>query len=135
VSLQYPIIDVLLHPPFGFLQREVVAGLFSGSGDLDRNTGALAPFNNVNAYGLRVTFFTVPAPFGYDLGSPRVYHNRMVQLTVRYRDALGNDQDLELYDVHAEQAFFWREPGPLLIHYEICPGVECVFEWLIIKFP
>jgi len=128
-------VRTLLHPPFGWLRREVIAGTFSGSGDLDRNTGALPPFDNVNAYGLRWSFFTVPAPFGYDLGSPRVYHNRMIQITVRYRDALGNDQDLEVYDVHFEQAIFWKEPGPLLIHYEIAPGVDVVFEWLIVKYP
>ncbi len=135
MSLTFPLSDTLLHPPYGALRRELLAGIFSGSGDLTRATGALPPFNNVNAYGLRTSFFTVPAQFGYRLGQPLEYENRMVQLTARYTDALGNNDDLEVLDLHFEWVWLWQEPGPLLIHYEIFPGVACVFEWLIVKFP
>lgn len=135
MSLQFPIVSELLHPPFGALRRELTGFLSSGSGDLDRNTGAIPPFNHVNAYGIRWVFFTVPAGFGYTLGSPKVYEQRMIQLSVRYTDAVGNDADLEVYDAHAEGMFFWKEAGPLLIHYEIVPGVSVQFEWLIVKFP
>ncbi len=135
MSLQFPILDTLLHPPYGALRRELIAGVFSGSGSLTRNTGALPPFNNVNAYGLRTSFFTVPAKFGFKLGNPLEYEQRMVQLTARYTDALGNDDDLEVLDLHIERVWIWVEPGPTLIHYEITPGVVCVFEWMIVKFP
>jgi len=135
VTLTYPLLDTLLHPPYAFLRRELIAGTFSASGDLTRATGALPPFNHVNAYGLRTQFFTVPAELGYRLGQPLEYEMRMVQLTARYTDALGNDDDLEVVDLHVERVWVWQEPGPTLIHYEILPGVVCVFEWLIVKFP
>ncbi len=134
MSLSFPLTDVLLHPPYGAMRRELIAGLFTGGGDLQRAGGA-APFNNVNAYGLRTQFFTVPAGFGREPGSPVVYQPRMVQLTARYEDALGNDDDLEVLELHSERVWIWQEPGPLLIHYEVTAGVECVFEWMIIKFP
>jgi hypothetical protein len=133
--LQFPILDVLLHPPYGAMRRELIAGTFSGTGNLTRATGSLPPFNNVNAYGLRVSFFTVPAELGYLLGSPNQYYDRMVELTARYSDALGNDDDLEVVNIHFERVWIWAEPGPALIHYDILPGVSCVFEWMIVKFP
>jgi len=134
MSLSFPLTDVVLHPPYGAMRRELISGVFTGSGDLDR-PGGFAPFNNVNAYGLRISFFTVPASFGRTPGSPVEYQLRMVQLTARYEDALGNDDDLEVVDLHNEQVWIWREPGPLLIHYEVTDGVEVTFEWMIVKFP
>ena len=135
MSLQFPIADALFHPPYGFTRRELIPGLFSDSGDLQRATGSLPPFNNVNAYGLRWAFFTVPEGIGRKFGSPDVFDRRMIQLTARYRNADGDDDDLEVIDVYSEQTWFWREPGPLLIHYEIYPFVEVVFQWLIIRYP
>ncbi len=135
MTFSVPLVDTVLHPPYGAMRRELIAGVFSGSGDLTRATGAFAPFNNVNAYGIRTQFFTVPAGFGRVLGSPDEYFDRMVQLTARYEDALGNDDDLEVLDLHIERVWIWQEPGPLLIHYEIAPGVECIFEWMVVNFP
>jgi len=65
-----PIANTLLHPPLGALRRELITGVYSGSGDLTR-PGGFPPFENVNAYGLTWSFFTVPETFGYQLGSPR----------------------------------------------------------------
>ncbi len=135
MSLVFPVADVVLHPPYGFMRRELLVGTFSGSGTLTRATGALPPFNNVNAYGLRTTFFTIPAELSRTFGTPDVFQQRMVQLTARYTDALGNDDDLEIHDVHFEHVWLWGEPGPTLIHYDILPFVVVVFEWMIVKFP
>lgn len=126
----------ILRPPYGALRRELIPGIFSGSGDLDRNTGALPPFNNVNAFGLEWTFFTVPAALGYQVGQPLVYYERMIQLTTIHTDALGHDVVSEIFDAHAEGLYWrWNEAGPTRIHYEIFPFVEVVFQWLIVKFP
>lgn len=135
MSLSFPVAGALFHPPYGFTRRELVPGLFSGSGDLERDTGALPPFNHVNAYGLRWTFFTVPDGIGRRFGSPDIFDRRMLQLTARYRNLDDSDDDLEVLEVFSEHTWFWQEPGPLLIHYEIYPFVEVVFEWLIVRFP
>jgi len=135
MSLVFPIADALFHPPYGFMRRETISGTFTGSGDLQRATGAAAPFNNVNAYGLRTSFFTIPAEMGYVLGDPNVYFDRIVQLTAVYEDALGNDDVLEELDVHFERVWLWLEPGPLKIHYDVFPGCVVSFQWMIVKFP
>ena len=135
MSLVFPIADALFHPPYGSMRRELIAGTFSGGGDLQRATGAVAPFNNVNAYGLRVSFFTIPAGFGYVVGSPNVYYDRIVQLTAVYEDAVGNADTLESVDIHYERFWLWAEPGPLRIHYEVLPGCVVAFQWMIVKFP
>jgi hypothetical protein len=75
----------------------------------------------------------VPPGFGYKLGEPLIYQQRMLELTVRYVDVDGFESDLEVLEAYAEQGFFWREPGPLLVHYEITPGVAVVFEWFVLR--
>jgi len=131
-----PIFEALIHPPLGAIQRELIPGVFSGAGDLDRKTGNLPPFNNVNAYGLTWTFFTVPAAFGRIAGDPIVFEERMLQLSTIHADALGHEFTSEFHDFRSEEIWWlWENTGPTRIHYEIQVGVVVVFFWLIIKFP
>ena len=44
------------------MRRELIAGTFSGGGDLQRATGAVAPFNNVNAYGAQLRKIAAGGP-------------------------------------------------------------------------
>lgn len=128
-----PILETLLHPPIGLLQRELIPGLVSGSGDLTRSTGALAPFDHVNAYGLTWSFFTVPVTFGFDFGSPAVYDERMVQLSTIHTDFVGHDIISEYHAFSVEGIYWlWDNPGPTRIHYEVQVGVQLVLYWLIV---
>lgn len=128
-----PIIDVLLHPPLGFLRRELIPGLFSGSGDLTRNDGRLPPFNNVNAYGLTWTFFTVPDTLGVEFGNPNVYEERMLQLSAMHIGQDGHELVSEFHSFAVEGVYWlWENVGPARIHYDIRIGVELTFFWLII---
>jgi len=132
-SLPIPVIDLILHPPIGLLQRELIVGALSGSGDLTRNTGQLAPFNNVNAYGLAWTFFTVPAAFGRTAGSPVIYDERMIQLSAVYSDFGGHDFIGEYHSFFAEGIYWlWDTAGPTRIHYEIAVGVVVTAYWLTV---
>ena len=132
MSIQWPIGLNLLHPPLGLLQRELIPGLADGIGDLVR-PGPTAPFNHVNAFGLSWTFFSVPAPFGYTLGDPRTYHQRMIQLSTVHTDLSGHDTVSDVLDAHAEGLYWlWAEAGPTRVHYEIVPGVRVQFFWLVL---
>lgn len=126
----------ILHPPIGFLQRELIPGTFTDSGDLTRPASVLPPFNNVNAYGLTWSFFSVPVGIGRDLGTPDVFEERMVQLSAMYEDFAGHELVGEFHDFRVEGIYWlWEQAGPKRIHYEILDGVELVFHWLIVRIP
>jgi hypothetical protein len=130
-----PIADAVLHPPIGFLKRELI-GTFTGPQDFTRATGALPPFNHVNAYGISWDAFTIPSGFGRTLGSPVVYEQRLLQVSVVYTDFAGHDLIGEYHDAFVEGVYFeWQEPGPTKVHVEITAGVELTFFWLIVSLP
>lgn len=130
---QVPILEALLHPPLGALQRSLITGLFTGAGDLTRATGGPPPFNNVNAYGLTWDFFTVPAGYGRELGNPDLFDRRMIQLSTIHTGFDAHDLISEFHEFRAEGIYWlWNNPGPTRIHYDIAPGVEVVFFWLLV---
>lgn len=131
-----PVGNLLIHPPIGFLRRAVIPGVISGSGDLTRPTGALPPFNNVNAYGLSWSIFSIPAGFGKAEGFPDVYYERLVQLSTVHEDFEGHQMISEYHDFHAEGLYWlWETAGPKAVHYEVTPGVELVVYWLEVRIP
>ena len=120
----------ILHPPLRFTGRELIAGVFSGTGDLTK-PGLIPPFDHVAAWGITWSFFSVPAPFGYRVGTPRRYYELMIQLSTIHTDLDGHELVSDQFDAYAEGIYWlWREPAPLRVHYEIVPGVQVVFEWL-----
>jgi hypothetical protein len=135
--MTFPIAEVLLHPPLGSLTRLIIPGLFSGSGDLDRPAGIdHFPLNNVNAYGLTWSFFSVPDTIGYSLGQPVVYEERMLQTNTVHRARDGHDLVSEWHDWFVEGAWWlWFNPGPQRVHYDIRIGVQLVFYWIVLEFP
>jgi hypothetical protein len=124
--------ELLLHPPLGLITRELITGVFDGSGDLDRS-GPTPPFNHVNAFGLTWDFFTVPAGMGRTLGNPVIYEQRMLQLSTVHEGFDGHALVSEYHDFYAEGIYWlFANPGPLRVHYEIAPGVEVTFFWLLV---
>jgi len=131
-----PISEALLHPPLGLIKRLLIPGTFENSGDLQRMTGALPPFNNVNAYGLTWSFFTIPAGFGQTPGFPVIYDERMLQLSTVHTSFDGHDVISEYHDFRVDGIYWlWQNPGPTRIHYEIAPGVVLTFFWLVVNIP
>lgn len=131
-----PILNALLHPPLGALRREVIPGLFSGVGDLTRATGALPPFDHVNAYGLTWSFFTVPDTIGFTWSDPRIYEEPMLFLSTIHTGFDGHDLVSEYHTFQAEGIYWlWDNPGPTRVHYEVRIGVEAVLYWIIVKLP
>lgn len=133
---EVPLLQTILHPPLGAVRREIIPGTFSGAGDLQRPASVLPPFQNVNAYGLTWSIFTVPPGYGRRLGSPDVYDQRIVQVGTVHEDPDGHRLTSEWHEFHVEGVYWlWENPGPHHVHYEIGPGVSLVFYWLIVKFP
>lgn len=132
MSVNIPIGTNILRPPIGLLQRELIPGIFTGDGDLTR-PGGTVPFNNVNAFGLSWSFFSVPAPFGYELGEPRVYHHVMIRLTTIHQDIGSHQLVSETFDAHSDGIYWlWDNAGPSRVHYEIIPGLSVQFYWILI---
>lgn len=128
-----PIISNIIHPPLGVLRRDILPGIYAGSGDLTRATGALPPFNNVNAYGLAWSVFSIPIGYGFVLGDPVYFDERLVQLSTIHADFEGHELVSEYHDFHVEGIYWlWENAGPSRIHYEISPGVQLVLYWLTV---
>lgn len=90
----------------------------------------------MNAYGLTWDFFTVPAPFGYEFGSPAIYEHRMLQLSTIHTDGAGHDFISEYRSFAVEGLYWlWENPFPTKIHYEIQVGVTVTFFWLVFYLP
>lgn len=131
MSIPVPIQQFVLHPTFGAMRRELIPGVFSGIGDLTR-PGPTVPFNHVNAFGLVWSFITIPETIGFELGTPVIFEDRMVQLSAMHEDNIGNEFVSEFHDFRAEGIWWmWSNAGPSRIHYEIRIGVELAFYWLV----
>lgn len=132
-QISVPLVDLLLHPPLGALDRELIVGLISGPTNLTRNTGQLPPFDQVNAYGLSWSFVTIPAGFGSQPGSPIVYEERMVQASTVHTDHGGHDLISEFHAFQSEGIYWlWDNPGPTRVHVEVAPGLSIQAYWLVV---
>ena len=128
-SVELPVVNTLVSPPIALLRREVIPGTFTGAGDLTRPSGPL----NVDAFGISWDFFSVPAPFGYELGNPILYDNRMLQLSIIHTSTDAHEFISEYHAFNAEGIYLtWANPFPTRVHYEIIPGVVMVFFWLLV---
>lgn len=128
-----PILETLLHPPLGLLQRELITGTFTGSGDLTRADGHLAPFNHVNAYGLTWSIVTIPDTAGFIIGTPTVWWNRIIQVSTVHEDYAGHAIISEYHEFAVEGIYWlWANPGPTLVHYEIPLDIELALYWLVV---
>lgn len=131
-DIPIPVVETLIHPPLGLVKRALITGVFSGEGSLSRPTGALPPFNNVNAYGLTWSIFNIPAGWGRELGSPQYYEPRLVQLSTVHADYEGHQLISEWHDFFSEGVYWlWQNAGPLYVHFVISPGVVLNFWWLV----
>lgn len=126
-GIQIPIIDALVHPPFGLINRVLIPGLFNGD-------GTLAPPQNVAialTYGISWSFFTVPAKWGRVLGNPDALDPPVLQLAVDYNDLGGHTFTHQVeWQPYDGLYYFWNEPLPLALRYHIAPGVSLNFFWL-----
>lgn len=128
-DIDLPIVQQLLHPPVTLLRRELVTGLFSGSGSLTRAAGPIG----VNAFGLSWDFFTVPAGFGFTLGVPVIYEERMLNLAAIHSSLDGHAFVSEYHAFYADGIYWqWENSFPTRVDYDIAPGVSLVFHWLLV---
>jgi hypothetical protein len=126
-GISLPIIDNLLHPPFGVLHRtaEVTnpqAGPFV----------ALAPpfFGLFPAYGAALRLGSVGAFHGRDVSSPVEYDPPLGKLSLHYTDADGIDivQQVGLW-MYDNQPYLWETPLPSLLVVYTQPDVILNVWW------
>ena len=115
--------------------------MFEGDGELTRPAFAFPPFNNVNAFGIAVDFFTIPERIGRKHGFIDQFEERIVQICTVHTDQDGHDfvseymwQVEEFSGVFCDGAvWIWANAGPTKVGYSIFPGCVVVFHWMIAR--
>jgi hypothetical protein len=129
MSIAVGVIEQFLNPGLTNMTRELIPGLFSGTGSLTRPSGPLP----VDAVGIVCSFFIVPERYGRTFGEPLEWEPRMVQLAVIHTLKDGHEVVSEYRDMHSEALpFLWSVAYPTRVDYTIAPGVQVVFHWLLV---
>jgi hypothetical protein len=127
-NITIPIIDALIHPPFGVLSRSAAAGNPQAGGFL-----AVAPpsFGLFPAYGCVLKIHSVGAFHGRDVSFPVEYDPPLGKLGVHYTDLSGFDivQQLGFWTFDA-QPVLWETPLPALFTLYTAPDVTVDLFWL-----
>lgn len=120
------VIDLVRGPPRSVLQP-FGSQLLSGRGVLSAQ-----PPGTLNSYGATWSWFTVPAGYGKDDGALVEWHRRLAQFVV-IREGAGDIEYIDvLEDSHWEGNFIlWQSPNPTEIQYDIAPGVQVLWRWLV----
>lgn len=133
VSPPVSLISLVAHPPIQFISVVGDPEVITGRGELTHPFGPIA----VAAFGVQVTFFTIPAGFGYRDGAIREYQERIVQLAALQALANGTTEVLaELVDFNYEGIIWlWRDPFPTRLLYDVTPGCAVVIRWMGLALP
>jgi len=119
-------IDLVRGPPRSLL-RPFGSQLISGRGTL----GAQPP-GALHSFGGTWQIAVVPAGYGKDDGTVTEWGRRMGQFAV-IREGAGDDLYIDvLEDSHRGNDYIlWQFPNPTQINYDIAPGVQILWEWLV----
>jgi hypothetical protein len=128
VGLPTGVIQQFLHPPVGLLTRELIAPALTGAGTLTRTRGPVG----VDAFGIEISFFTIPAAFGRVLGAVDRFENRIIQLTVQHTLVDGHLVDTEVFDVYSEGIILFTESLPTSIAFDVTVGCTVIGHWLLV---
>lgn len=125
--------DLVLHPPVGFLIEVESPISLSGRGELTR-PGNPFPFF---IFGATLSFFTIPAGFGFRDGSVLEYRERVIQLCAVHQLANGSRQVLtEVLDLKTDGfMWLWDNAFPSRVLYDVTPGCVVILRWLGATIP
>jgi hypothetical protein len=125
-NLIMQVIDLVRGPPRSLLQP-FGSQLLSGRGVLSAQ-----PPGALHSFGGTWSIFTIPAGYGKDDGALVEWHRRIAQFVV-IREGAGDNTYVDvLEDSHWEGAFIlWQFPNPTEIQYDIAPGVQLLWRWLV----
>lgn len=119
----------LLHPPLGFVARELI-GDFDGNGSLTRT----APGVGVNAFGLTWEILTYGQGIGVDAGLPVRLETRMLELVLDHTDRHAHEfvSATALFD-YSNAYWFFPEAFPTRVNFQIAPSVTLRLYWLLVS--
>ena len=128
-GITIPIIDQLVHPSYGIVSANLIAG-----GPFNPGTYVLVPPQNalvVLTYGFKVAIASL-APFrGRRLGVVDVFEDRLWQVAVDYTYLDGGIRISEWHDYFTERdIFWWAEPLPSHLYVAVDPAASLNFFWL-----
>jgi hypothetical protein len=128
-GVSIPIIDQLIHPSYGLVSANAIAGNPRAPGSYT----LVPPQNPLVAltYGFKVTIDTVAAQRGLQLGVVERYELRLWQVAVDYTYLDGGIRISEWHDYFTERdIFWWAEPLPSHLYVYVDPAVTLNFFWL-----
>lgn len=124
------IIGEFAHPPWGSLSRELI-GTFSFTGSVHVLQRVRGPVT-VDAFGLAWGLFTIPAGAGFQKGVVKTYHDRFLQVGVRFTDLGGHDFYGEMLDIDQDGAYhLFDQPLPTAIDIYVFPNYAITLYWLL----
>lgn len=129
VQVPQGIIQLATHPPFGVIQRELIATpLTYGVTQLQRIRGPV----NVDAFGMSFDFFTIPAEFGSTQMVSTRYEHVIVQMAPLYTDLSGHDMYGPMVDISEEgQYYFFDALLPTRVDVFVQVGCVVTGFWLV----
>lgn len=126
VQLAMNVIDLVRGPPRSLLQP-FGSQLLSGRGVLGTQ-----PPGALHSFGGTWSIFTMPAGYGKDDGALVEWHRRIGQFVVIREGAADITYIDVLDDSHWEGDFIlWQFPNPTEVQYDIAPGVQLLWRWLV----
>lgn len=125
-QLAMNVIDLVRGPPRAFLQP-FASQLLTGRGSLSAQ-----PPGALHSFGGTWSWFTVPGGYGKDDGALVEWHRRLAQFVV-IREGAGDNTYIDVLEDSSWEGNFilWQFPNPTEIQYDIAPGVQVLWRWLV----
>lgn len=128
-GISIPIIDQLVHPSYGLISENLIAGGPFGPGSY-----TFAPPQNplvALTYGFKVAINTVGIQRGLNIGVVDTFEDRLWQVAVDYAYLDGSISISEWHDYYTERdIFWWQEPLPSHLYVYVDQAVSLNFFWL-----
>jgi hypothetical protein len=127
MPVSLPVIDLLLHPPIGLLNR--VAFPFN---PYPGPFIAEAPPTGIGfaSYGVVLRIDAVGPGHGRDASFPEQFDPKLGKCAVHYNDLSGLDVVRDVMDwTYDNQPYFWTDPFPALFTLFLAPDVSVNLFW------
>jgi hypothetical protein len=135
----FPITELLLHPPLGLLKTELITPDRTGVGQLERTNQADA----LRTFGLLVDLVSWPSGMTIEFGAPNhvlgpsiLFNGKALELNVVHQlvDQIVVSSDRAVIS-QGQSLYLFKEALPSRVEYNIVPGVTVRFHWIVTTAP
>jgi hypothetical protein len=135
----FPITELLLHPPLGLLKTELITPDRTDVGQLERTNQADA----LRTFGLLVDLVSWPPGMTIEFGAPNhvlgpsiLFNGKALELNVVHQlvDQMVVSSDRAVI-TQGQSLYLFKEALPSRVEYNIVPGVTVRFHWIVTTAP